>query len=387
MTTMDVDREFILSTLRDLVRINSVNPSLMDGAPGESEISDYTAALMGDLGLETQTIVGTPGRPSTLGWKRGLGGGKSLMLNAHYDTVGVVGMADPFSGKVENGQLLGRGSYDMKGALAACLGAIKILNDEGVELQGDVVVAAVADEEHGSLGTSDVIKSCTVDGAIVTEPTQLGICLAHKGFVWVEIVTKGRAYHGSQYQEGVDANMHMGRVLQQLEPMQRHFEQLSGHPLVGPPSLHASLIQGGTAESVYSARCTMTIERRTIPGETEAQVLEVLKGMLDKLHEEDASFSATMRSTMNRPPFEVDREASIVKAVAGAVQATMNMEPKYTGENPWMDSALLSGAGVETVVIGPSGGGAHSDHEWVDLDSVYELSRILAHAVMTYCGT
>ena len=197
-----IDPGFITRTLTDLVRINSINPSLTLGMPGEMEIADYTSGIANELGLEVQTIASVADRPSVLARRLGSGSGKSLMFNAHYDTVGVEGMADPFSGRIEEGKLFGRGAYDMKGALAACLGAVKALNDSDVALQGDLVVAAVADEEHASLGMRDVIEAGVTDGAIVTEPSQLGVCLAHKGFVWVEIKTQGRAAHGSQFGEG-----------------------------------------------------------------------------------------------------------------------------------------------------------------------------------------
>ena len=382
-----IDPGFITRTLTDLVRINSINPSLTPGMPGEMEIADYTSGIANELGLEVQTIASVADRPSVLARRPGSGSGKSLMFNAHYDTVGVEGMADPFSGRIEEGKLFGRGAYDMKGALAACLGAVKALNDSDVALQGDLVVAAVADEEHASLGMRDVIEAGVTDGAIVTEPSQLGVCLAHKGFMWVEIKTQGRAAHGSQFGEGVDANMHMGRVLRELELVQRRFESSSGHPLVGPPSLHAALIKGGTAASVYSSSSSLTVERRTIPGESESQVMGEITQIIEKLRAEDEMFEASASAILVRDPFEVRRDAGVVRAVAEATEAVLGDAPKYVGENPWMDSALLADAGVEAVVMGPSGGGAHSDVEWVELASVHQLADILARAAIIYCGT
>ena len=384
---IQIDEDYVLGALRDLVHINSVNPALMSDAPGESEIASYVWKALDAIGLDTKRLESTPGRASVVGKQDGSGDGKSLMLNAHLDTVGIVGMDEPFSARVEGGRLYGRGSYDMKGALAACLGAAKALGDARINLAGDLLIAAVADEEHASIGMSDVIGVYDVDAAIVTEPTQLEICLAHKGFAWIEIETFGKAAHGSQFTLGVDANMSMGRVLAELQRLQRQFERNPGHSLLGPPSLHAALIQGGTAESVYAANCRLTVERRTIPGETESQVMGEMLQIIEKLKASDPKFVATVSSTLYRQPFEVSQRAEIVQALEKTATAVLGATPSFVGENPWMDSALLAEAGVETVVMGPSGGGAHSDEEWVEIESVIALAEILARTAIEYCGT
>ena len=247
---------------------------------------------------------------SVTGRLKGTGGGKSLMLNAHYDTVGVDGMAEPFSGAVRNGRLYGRGSYDMKGSLAACIGAVKALVDSRQPLRGDVVVAAVADEEYGSLGTSDILTRIRTDGAIVTEPTALNACLAHKGYLWIEVVTEGRAAHGSKVEFGIDANMRMGWFLAELSRLEQELRARPAHPLVGPPSLHAALLSGGAGLSTYAPKCTLQIERRTIPGETEAQVMAEINGIVERIAAREPTFRATTRAFFVRPPFEVAREAA-----------------------------------------------------------------------------
>lgn len=162
-----IDRGEVISTLADLVRINSINPSLVPGAPGETEIAGYVARWLGAAGLEVAVHERVPGRPSVVGRLRGSGGGRSLMFNAHLDTVGIDGMTNPFSGEQRDGRIYGRGAYDMKGSLAACLVALKALRGSG-GLAGDVLVAAVADEEDASLGTSDILLDYRPDAAIVT---------------------------------------------------------------------------------------------------------------------------------------------------------------------------------------------------------------------------
>jgi len=383
---MKIDQVYTRETLIRLVQINSINPTLAVGAPGEREIAAFIAGSLEAIGLQTEILEPEPGRTSVLGRIHGTGGGRSLMLNAHCDTVDVPGMAEPFSGAVRDGRVYGRGSFDMKGSLAACMAAAKALVDGGVRLRGDVLVAAVADEEYGSLGTSDLIRRVKVDGAIVTEPTALEVCLAHKGYLWIEVTVTGRAAHGSKFDLGIDANMKMGQFLARLSALERDLRTRKPHPLVGPPSLHAAMLSGGTGLSTYAAFSTVKIERRTIPGETEAQAVGEIQAIVDRLAAEDPDFQAVVRSFFVRNPFEVSPDAPIVQAVDRAAAKVRGKPAAHIGDTPWMDAALLQEVGVETVVCGAAGAGAHSEVEWVDLESVVELARILAEAAIDYCG-
>jgi acetylornithine deacetylase len=380
------DRAFILRILTEMVRIDSVNPGVAPGGAGEAEIAGYVARALAGIGLEAETFESAPGRVTALGRLRGSGGGRSLMLNGHADTVGVEGMADPFSGDLRDGRVYGRGAHDMKGSLAACLGAAKMLADARVPLRGDLVVAAVADEEYGSLGTSDLVTRCRTDAAVVTEPTNLQVCLAHKGYVWIEVETTGKAAHGSRFTEGVDANMRMGRFLAALDRLERALREGPAHPLVGPPSLHAAMIEGGTGLSTYAASCRLKIERRTVPGETVEGAVDQIRAVAHRLAAEDPGFTAAVRPFFSREPFEVSPDAGIVRAIAGASAAVLGSSPAFVGDTPWMDAALLAAAGVETVVMGPVGSGEHSAVEWVDVESVVRMAEILARTAAQYCG-
>jgi len=381
---MQIDRDYVRETLVRLVQINSVNPTLVPGAPGEREIAGFIAASLTGLGLKTAIFEPEPGRLSVVGRLEGSGGGRSLMLNAHCDTVDVAGMAEPFSGAIRGGKLYGRGAFDMKGSLAACMAAAKALTK--ARLRGDVLLAAVADEEYGSLGTSDLIEHVKVDGAIVTEPTALNVCLAHKGYMWIEVEITGRAAHGSKFDLGIDANMKMGAFLHELAILERELRARPPHPLVGPPSLHAAMLSGGSGLSTYAAQSMVKIERRTIPGETEVQAAGEIQEIVDRLAESDRDFHATVRAFFVRDPFEVAPSAAIVKAVDSAAQKVLGRRAARIGDTPWMDSALLQAAGVETVVFGATGAGAHADVEWVDLESVVKLAEILAVAAVDYCN-
>jgi acetylornithine deacetylase len=383
---MRIDPIYTQSTLVRLIQINSVNPTLVPGAPGESGIAAFIAESLRESGLKVEIHEPEPGRQTVTGTLNGTGGGRSLMLNAHCDTVDVAGMDEPFSGAVRNGRVYGRGSYDMKGSLAACMAAARAISRNGKPLRGDLIVAAVADEEYGSLGTRDLLTRMKPDGAIVTEPTGLEVCLAHKGYLWIEVQVEGRAAHGSKFELGVDANMKMGAFLHALGGLERDLRARKPHPLVGPPSLHAALLNGGSGLSTYAALSTLQIERRTIPGETEAQALAELRQLVDELSAADPDFHATLRAFFVRDPFEVSPSAAIVKAVDRAVAKVRRKEPKHIGDTPWMDAALLQTAGIETVVCGATGTGAHADVEWVELDSVIQLANILAEAAIDYCG-
>ena len=382
---MKIDHDYARETLVRLVRTNSVNPTLAPGAPGEREIAEWIAGSLRAVGLSAEIFEPAPGRTSVLGRLAGSGGGRSLMLNAHCDTVDVGGMAEPFSGAIRDGKVYGRGACDMKGSLAASMAAVKALVDAGARLRGDVLLAAVADEEYGSLGTSDLIQRVKVDGAIVTEPTGLEVCLAHKGYLWIEVEIAGRAAHGSKFELGIDANMKMGHFLSRLSVLERELRARPPHPLVGPPSLHAALLSGGTGLSTYAPSSTVRIERRTVPRETEARAVAEIQAIVDRLAAEDPDFRAAVRPFFARHPFEVAPDAPIVCALDRAATAVLGRPARHIGDTPWMDAALLQAAGVETVVCGAAGAGAHADVEWVELESVVKLAEILAETAIEYC--
>ncbi len=383
---MNIDREYTIRTLADMIRIDSTNPSLTPGSAGEADMAAYVSDALKKLNLEVHTHEHEPGRFSVVGIRRSQGSGRSIMLNAHMDTVGVEGMADPFTAEINDGRMYGRGAQDMKGSLAACMGAVKALHDAGMPVAGDVLIAAVADEEYASMGTADIAKRYPVAAAIVTEPTDLDLCLAHKGFVWLEVETQGRAAHGSRFEEGVDANMHMGRVLPALDALGQDLRTRGGHSLTGPPSLHLSTIQGGTEWSVYSDQCVLRIERRTAPGETVPQAVAEIQAILDRLKAEDPTFIATLKIIFSREPFEVSPSCDLVHALEASSTQVLGRKPKHVGSAGWMDSALLSVEDVETVIIGPTGDGLHTHEEWVDLDSVVTLADILARTAVGYCA-
>jgi acetylornithine deacetylase len=273
----------------------------------------------------------------------------------------------------------------MKGALASMLAAVKALADAPARLAGNLIFTAVADEEYLSLGTADLVKHYTADAAIITEPTDLAIACAHRGFIWYDVETFGRAAHGSLYTEGIDANMRMGRFLAELDHLEQTVRQRTPHPLVGPPSLHASVLRGGSEMSTYAAHCLLQIERRTIPGESEAQATGELQAIIDRLTQADPTFKATVRPTVERTAFGIDPGADIVRAVTAAAARRLGVTPRIVGVPFWTDAALLAQAGIPTVLIGPTSGGFHAAEEWVGVQSVVDLAYILAETASEFC--
>ncbi len=385
MPQISIDAPYLTQTLSQLVQINSINASLVPDGPGEAQVGAYLAEAMQALDLQVRVDEVAPGRVNVIGRRPGRGGGQTLMWNAHLDTVGLNGMEQAFTPAIREGRLYGRGSQDMKGSLAAMLAAVKALNQARIELDGDLLLTGVADEEYASLGSEHLVKHYTADAAIVTEPTDLALAVAHRGFAGFEVETIGRAAHGSRYQDGVDAILMMGRFLAGLDKLERELLRRPPHPLVGPPSLHASIIRGGTEMSTYPASCYLMIERRTIPGESVEQTEKELQAILDRCAKADPRFRSQLKTLIHRPPFEVDPQTRIVQAASETLRARSGRPPKLHGVSFWTDAALFAQAGIPSVLIGPAGQGLHSAEEWVDLGSCVELAEILARVAIRFC--
>lgn len=371
--------------LADLVSIESVNPDLVPGARGETAIADFCQQWLEARGLEVERLESRPGRPSIVGVARGTGGGRSLMLNGHYDTVSLAGFeGDPLQPGVENGRMIGRGAYDMKSGVAAAMVTAAWASRQN--LSGDVIVACVADEEHSSWGTEEVLMNYTADAGIVTEPSGLQAVLSHKGFVWFDITILGRAAHGSRPDLGIDAITKAGHALVALEKWGARLRLGRQHPVLGPATVHASLIDGGEEASSYPASCTITIEVRTLPGQTGAAVETELRDVLGRLSQTVPDFQWRITRGLERPAFEADKESPIVRTLLSEAEQALGRPAVVRGEPFWTDCALLRAAGIPCLMFGASGGGAHAADEWVDLASVDTLTEILAGTVRRFCG-
>ena len=370
--------------LRELVAVDSVNPTLVRGAAGEAEIAALIAAEMRRGGLDVSTEAVTHGRPNVVGVLEGKASGRTLMLCGHTDTVGVAGMVNPFTPVERDGRLYGRGAQDMKGGVAAMIAAAAAIAENGGLPSGRLVVAAVVDEEHSSIGADALVKSWRADAAVVTEPTDLEIAVGHKGFAWVDVVVEGKAAHGSRPADGQDAILRLGRVLSRLELLDRTLQARPPHPLMGTGSLHASIIQGGRELSSYPDRATLQMERRTIPGEPESIALNEVIEILDLLSLEDVTFHGTATAIFSRPPYEIATDHELPQLLAAAL-GQVGGAPRITGASFWTDAAVLAHAGIPSVLFGPGGAGLHSTEEYVNVADVMRCRDALVELARRFC--
>jgi acetylornithine deacetylase len=367
----------LTTLLSELVRIDSQNPDLVPGAAGERAMAEFCVQWFDRNGVEAWIDEVRPGRCNAVARVRG-GEGATLSLCAHLDTVSIEGMTAPgLEPRIEGRRMYGRGTYDMKGAVAAVMIALRELAQDPPK--GTVLAALVCDEEFASIGAQDFVRRYHSDACIVTEPSEGRLILAHKGFVWTEIETAGTPAHGSRWQDGVSAIARMGRIIAALDEFDRTVLRERTHPLLGPPSMHCATVEGGDGWSTYAPRCTLRVERRTLPGETPAGVLDELRGIIAGAGEE-----AQVREVLSRSPLECPPDTPIARALHDAIAADTGTEPEIAGVAYWMDAAVFADAGAETVDYGPTGAGAHGAVEWVDLESADRCARVIAEAAARY---
>jgi acetylornithine deacetylase len=307
------------------------------------------------------------------------------MLCGHLDTVGVIGMKAPFDPAENDGKIYGRGSQDMKGGLAAMISAARSFALRGGLPSGELIIATVADEEYASIGAEALVQKWKADAAIVLEPTDLQIGIAHKGFSWVEVTTHGVAAHGSRPKDGRDAILRMGRFLSALEQLEMDLRSREPHPLLEHASLHASLIQGGRELSTYPDRCVLQLERRLLPGEKNKAALHEVQSILNNLSNEDPEFQAEAKYLFGQPSYELPEN----NEVPDLLEESMKKVGRSTNRNGmsfWTDGAILGKAGIPSVVFGPGGAGLHSIEEYVRIDEVIACRNAIVEFVRLYCG-
>jgi acetylornithine deacetylase len=342
--------------------------------------AEVAREAMRGAGLDVVMQEVRPGRPNVIGVLEGREPGRSVMLCGHLDTVGVEGLTDPFGPRVEGGRLYGRGAQDMKGGVAAMIAAAGMLAPSFK--RGRLIVAAVVDEEYESLGAEALVRDWRADAAIVTEPTDLRVAIGHRGFAWIEIITRGIAAHGSRPDDGRDAIARMGRVLVALEARDRLLRARPPAGVQGVASLHASLITGGRELSSYPDRCVLQMERRTISGEDDAVVLGEVEAMLADLRNQDPEFEASARVSTSRPPYEIDASHPLPTALIN-VLAKRALDSRPVGMSFWTDAAILAAAGTPSVLFGPGGAGLHSTEEYVNVSDVYTCRDVLVETIQS----
>ena len=388
MTNIQISTTQTLSFLSQLVSIDSVNPDLVIGGAGESQIAEQLLQICkDDLSLDAVVQEVAPGRPNVIAKWPGNGIGKSILLTGHMDVVGVAEMEiEPFSAEVNTGRLYGRGSYDMKGGIAAILSAISALKTAEFHPRGDIWLGFVCDEEYASIGTEALVKEIKPDAAILTEPTDEIISIAHRGFVWITITTYGKAAHGSDYAKGVDAIQQMAPILQRIKHLEEEIYPKRQHALLGRPSVHASLIHGGLGLSTYPDRCVLQIEHRTLPGEGGDMIFSEWQNFIQMQKRNRIDFDAEVNLDLERSPLEIEPTEPIANTVKSAYNNCFNSCANLGASFGWLDSAIFVEAGIPTVIFGPKGYGAHAEIEWVDLESVDRCAAVIAESCISWCS-
>lgn len=376
-----IDKPKIAALLAELVSIPSVNPNLESGTTNNEMC---VAIFLRDWLLRHHFKVHIdevlPNRPNVYA-EIGEGDGPVLCLCAHLDTVGIQEMTiPPFKPTIIENRMYGRGSCDMKGGLAAILSASLAISEN--QLPGKLILGLVCDEEYASIGADDFVKKYRADACILTEPSHLNVVIAHKGFLWGKIIARGKSAHGSRWDLGESAISKMGRVVAILDELDQTELRKRRDPLVGPASMHVSLINGGTGVSTYASTCVIHVERRTLHSE---EIEEVKKEIEQTVHK--ACPDAEVEWYFQRAPFYCDPNEAIVKSVKNAFKEVCGKEAILEGWGVWTDAAIFQQAGIQTVNIGPSGYGLHEPVEWVDLDSVVQTARVLFRAATSFFNT
>jgi acetylornithine deacetylase len=368
-----------------MVAIPSVNPGLEEGGAGEECMARECGAWLEGWGYSVEVTEVEPGRWNVVAGRGE--GDRSLVLNGHLDTVGVRGMTiPPFGGGLKEGRVWGRGACDMKGGLAIILATAASLARE--EHPGELIVALTADEEHASVGMQAFAETAGgATAAVVCEPTNLAVMPAHKGFLWIDAYFKGKAAHGSRPEEGVDAIVHAGHFLTALGELESRLSQGPPHPLLNHPSFHAGTIKGGSAPSVYPDGCSLVMERRTLPGETPAAIMEEFQSILDEVMIRIPAMDATLHEGLFRPGTEVPQDSLLVQGLLKAMRAE-GVQERVEAMTAWVDAAFLNEVGVPAVCFGPGSiTQAHAAVEWVSAEELVVGARVLTRFAREFLAT
>lgn len=384
MTVQQAELEELLS---DLVRIDSVTPWLIPDGAGEGAIARHIADWLSPLGVEVSLDEVEPGRPNVVARLHGTGGGASLCLNAHSDTVGYRNWAErALKPERQGDRLIGVGVADDKSSVAIGMLALREIAQSGGRPRGDVVFAATIDEEGSSVGTMDLVRRYRYDNAIILEPDAVGRAIVeHQGFGWVDVTVHGRAAHGSAPENGIDAIVHMAEVVRGLAGLYRTFEA-APDPRNGITVLHTGTISGGTDYATYPSRCVLGIEIGTQPGEKLANRVADIERVFDAVRGRYPAFSGEIKVNIERDPFKGAGNEGLIAAAREATRQVAGRDLAETGLNAWTDAALMQDAGIPTILLGAEGGNFHAPDEWVSLPECVQMVEIIRQTALRVCA-
>ena len=384
-----VDEDAVTATLAEMVAIRSVNPFDEAASPGhrEREMADYLCARMEALGMEVECRDIVDGRPNVCGRLKGTGDGPTFMLTGHMDTVGVEGYDGAFEPRIDGGRLYGRGACDMKGALAAYLEVVRVLQDSGTALNGDLLIGVVCDEEHTMIGSKDWGPNWPHAAAgVIGEPTELAICPAHKGQAAMLIRTFGKAVHSSMPELGENAIVRMAQVIDAFDDYGDELKTREPHPLCGHGRFSPGVIRGGTISSAVPDFCELEVDRRMVPGETEEQVVAEYRARLDRLAERDPGFRYEIAGpTIGVGPLDVAPDDPLVTTLAKACETVTGSAPPVEAFPGGTDAPNM---GFPCIICGPGAlAQAHTVDEFVETRQLADAARIYLLAALDLTGT
>ncbi|MBI3647699.1 MAG: M20/M25/M40 family metallo-hydrolase [Actinobacteria bacterium] len=374
--------------LAALVRIESVTPWLIPSGRGEADVARFMAEWVGDLPVEVMLDEIAPGRVNFVVRLAGSGGGPTLCVNAHADTVGYANWADrALEPVVEGDRMVGLGAADDKAGCAAALLALRALVETGASLKGDLLVACVADEEGVSIGTEDLLGRYAMNAMLIVEPDRLPrVITEHQGFGWIDVVVHGKPAHGSAPDEGVDAIVHMAEVVRRLHHLDREVFAANPDPLNGRTVFHTGTITGGTDYATYPSKAVLGIEIGTQPGETLRDRVADIEAIFDEVREEFPDFRGEVVVQLDRDPFRAEGHEALWEALDDAAVEAIGTHLEPDGLNAWADSGLSQKAGIPTLMFGPLGGNFHAPDEWVSISEVASCARIVEGSVRRFLG-
>ncbi|MTI68362.1 MAG: M20 family metallopeptidase [Firmicutes bacterium] len=389
-----VTEEEVINLIKNLVKI----PSYPGIKEQETLVAKYINELFNKENITSEVIPVINGRSNVIAKIKGTGKGKTLLLTGHMDTVPPYTMpGDPFKVSIKNGKLLGRGVVDMKGPLACMIMAMIAIKRSGIKLKGDVIFAGVIDEEEKSEGTIALLENgIKADGAIVGEPTEMNICIAHRGLEWLNLNFKGKAVHGGKQDEGINAILKASNFIQRVEKELIPKLQERKHPVAGNSTMNYGLIKGGTQPSTVAGDCILKIDRRWIPGEKYKKVIEEYENIIDDLKNEDDTFNCSLKvmdeSLMKEgyvhEAMEIDKNHPLIEIISTATESIINKKPEKTYFPAWSDGGLLSTYGnIPTIIFAPGDlETAHSDNECIKIKELYPSTLIYALATIKFCS-
>ena len=386
--TIAIDEQYLTDLLQRLVRTDSVNPYHDERSASEAneeKLADLLVAEFGASGIPCRKEYAAPHRPVVIA-EIGAGKGPTLMLNVHMDTVGVKGLANPFSGDIREGRVYGRGATDTKGSIAAIVTAIKAIAEADVKLDGKCIFTGVCDEENEGIGAQYIASNGPgADAAIVGEPTEARLGLGQVGGVKFKITCHGKAAHGNRPHVGVSAITMAARLALELPAVARK----RSHPLLGHPAFNIGRIGGGVDATTVPDYCELDCDRRILPGETVDEIFADIQELIDRLHDHDETFDARIQPPYLGPVygFELSPDEPVVKSLSRAIQSVVGKPTDLTVTHFGGDGMYLYPKGIPTVTFGPGENAmSHTSNESIEIDLVTDAARIFLAVVLDFCN-